>query len=60
MSTVILPTVGQVPYPMGWGYDGYIDELLLRFAVSPQQIMQRVTAEATPLLQVCPIRRRRP
>lgn len=43
-----LPTVQTVPYPQGWGYDGYIDELLLRFAVSPDTILRRQTAEPTP------------
>jgi hypothetical protein len=46
--SIILPTVNTVSNPQGWGYDAHVDELLLRLAVSPKDLMQRVTADATP------------
>lgn len=48
MTSIILPTVNTVANPQGWGYDAHIDELLLRLAVSPQEMVQRVTADVTP------------
>lgn len=45
---MILPTIDIVDRPRGMGYDGYIDNLLIRLAVSDETPMEDVTADATP------------
>lgn len=44
----IVPTVDIVDRPRAMGYDGYIDNVLIRLAVTPQTPWRDVTAEATP------------
>jgi hypothetical protein len=42
----IVPTVGSTAYPEAHGYDGYIDNILIRLAVSEETPYQGITAEA--------------
>lgn len=44
----IVPTVGSVPRPLAHGYDGQIDNVLIRLAASPETPMEDMTAEASP------------
>lgn len=45
---MIIPTLSNVPRPRAAGYDGYIDEVLIRLAVTPETPFQDLTAEVTP------------
>ena len=42
----IVPTVGTTLYPQAHGYDGYIENVLIRLAVTEETPMQEVTADA--------------
>lgn len=44
----IVPTLDLVARPKSHGYDGVIDNVLIRLAVTPQTPFEDVTAEATP------------
>ena len=44
----ILPTVDIVDRPLSQGYDGQIDNVLIRLAVSRQDKLEDITAEAQP------------
>lgn len=44
--SAILPTVDLVTNPQAMGYDGYIDNILIRLAVSPESVLEDATAEA--------------
>ncbi|MEN8233773.1 MAG: hypothetical protein ABFR89_02480 [Actinomycetota bacterium] len=44
----IIPTVDIVEHPQAHGYDGYIGNVLIRLAVTPQSKLEDITAEATP------------
>lgn len=44
----IIPTVDQVARPQAHGYDGYVDNILVRLGVTPQTQMEIVTADAAP------------
>ena len=46
--TTIIPTIDIVDNPQSHGYDGYIDNVLIRLAVSQQTPYQDLTAEASP------------
>lgn len=43
----IVPTVDLVSRPRAMGYDGFIDNVLVRLAVTPQTPWRDITAEAT-------------
>lgn len=42
----IVPTISSTAYPQAHGYDGYIEEILIRLAVSETTPLQELTAEA--------------
>ena len=44
----IVPTIDLVDRPQAMGYDGFIDNVLVRLAVTPQTPWRDITAEATP------------
>lgn len=44
----IVPTVDLVDRPSSMGYDGFIDNILIRLAVTPETPFEDLTAEATP------------
>lgn len=45
---MIIPTVDSVDRPRAFGYDGYIDNILIRLGVTPQTPFEDLTADATP------------
>lgn len=46
--TAIVPTIDQVARPQAMGYDGYIDNVLIRLAVTQETPLEDVTADAAP------------
>ncbi len=44
----IIPTTDIVEHPESHGYDGYIDNVLFRMAVTPETPLEDTTAEANP------------